>query len=262
MELSVAGRRVLAGTGGRAFDPKLPAAVFLHGAGMDHTIWALQTRSFAHHGRSVLALDLPGHGGSEGPPLGSIAAMAEWVLQALDAAGAGVVRIAGHSMGSLVALEVAARGGERIAGLALLGFVPEMPVHADLLGAASTGAHLALDLMVSWSFGAQSRLGSNLAPGLWLQGEAMRLLEHSPAATLAADLGACNAYKAAAEAATHIRCRTRLVLGAEDRMTPAAQGGAFASRIAGAEITVLPGVGHMMMVEDPVGTLTALKAVL
>ena len=262
MEFHVAGRRVLAGTGGRPFDPGLPTAVFLHGAGMDHTVWALQTRSFAHHGRSVLALDLPGHGGSEGPALTSIVAMAEWVLGALDAAGAGQARIAGHSMGSLVALEVAARGGARIDGLALLGFVPEMPVHADLLGAAQSGAHLALDLMVSWSFGAQSRLGSNLAPGLWLQGEAMRLLEHSPAATLAADLAACNAYKDAAVAATHIRCRTRLILGAEDRMTPAAQGSAFARRIETADVTVLPGVGHMMMVEDPVGTLTALKPVL
>ncbi len=86
MELRVRGKRVFAGTGGRAFDPALTAAVFLHGAGMDHTVWALQTRSFAHHGRGVLALDLPGHGGSEGPALASIAAMADWVLEALRAA--------------------------------------------------------------------------------------------------------------------------------------------------------------------------------
>jgi pimeloyl-ACP methyl ester carboxylesterase len=69
MELQVSGKRVYAATGGKAFDPTLPAIVFLHGAGCDHTVWALQTRWFAWHGRSVLAVDLPSHGRSDGPPL-------------------------------------------------------------------------------------------------------------------------------------------------------------------------------------------------
>jgi len=262
MELRVRGKRVFAGTGGRAFDPALPAAVFLHGAGMDHTVWALQTRSFAHHGRSVLALDLPGHGGSEGPALSGIAAMAEWLLEAVRIAGARRARIAGHSMGALVALEAASRGGEAVEGLALLGFVPEMGVHPDLLEAARTGAHAALDFMVAWSFGAQARFGNTPAPGLWLSGEAMRLLERSPAASLTADLMSCAAYKGAAEAAARIRCPTLFLLGAEDRMTPAAKGKAFAEHLAGARVTVLPGVGHMMMIEEPVATLAALKTVL
>ena len=262
MELRVRGKRVFASTGGRTFDPMLPAAVFLHGAGMDHTVWALQTRSFAHHGRSVLALDLPGHGGSEGPPLSGIAEMAAWVLEALAAAGARKARIAGHSMGSLVALEAAARGGEMVEGLALLGFVPEMGVHPDLLEAARAGAHAALDFMVAWSFGAQARFGNTPAPGLWLTGEALRLLERSPAASLTADLMSCAAYKGAGEAAARIRCPTLFLLGAEDRMTPAAKGRAFAERITGARVEVLPGVGHMMMIEAPSATLAALKSVL
>ena len=262
MELRVRGKRVFAGTGGRAFDPALTAAVFLHGAGMDHTVWALQTRSFAHHGRSVLALDLPGHGGSEGPALSGIAEMADWVLETLRVAGARTARIAGHSMGSLVALEAAARAGDSVDGLALLGFVPELGVHPDLLEAARVGAHAALDLIVAWSFGAQARFGNTPAPGLWLAGEAMRLLERASATSLATDLVSCAAYKGAAEAAARIRCPTLFLLGAEDRMTPAAKGQAFAERIAGADVTVLPGVGHMMMIEDPMATLAALKTVL
>jgi pimeloyl-ACP methyl ester carboxylesterase len=262
MELRVDGKRVRAGTGGRDFDPALTAAVFLHGAGMDHTVWALQTRSFAHHERSVLALDLPGHGGSEGPALSSIEALADWVLRVLETVGARHARIAGHSMGSLVALEVAARGGAMVDGLALLGFVPEMPVHTDLLSAAQAGAHAALDLMVSWSFGAQAQLGSNLAPGLWLQGEAMRLLERASSLSLAADLGACALYRGAAAAGAAIRCPTVFVLGADDHMTPARNGRAFAERIPGARVEVLAGIGHMMMIEDPKGTLAALKSVL
>jgi pimeloyl-ACP methyl ester carboxylesterase len=262
MELRVRGKRVFAGTGGRAFDPALPAAVFLHGAGMDHTVWALQTRSFAHHGRSVLALDLPGHGGSEGPGFSGIPAMADWVLEALRAVGARKARIAGHSMGSLVALEAAARAGDAVEGLALLGFVPELGVHPDLLEAARAGAHAALDFIVAWSFGAQARFGNTPAPGLWLTGEAMRLLERASSTSLAADLTACAAYKGAGEAAARIRCPTLFLLGAEDRMTPASKGRAFAEHIAGSKVTVLPGVGHMMMIEDPSATLAALKTVL
>ena len=262
MELRVRGKRVFAGTGGCAFDPALPSAVFIHGAGMDHTVWALQTRSFAHHGRSVLALDMPGHGGSEGSALSSIPEMAEWVLEVLRVAGARTARIAGHSMGALIALETAARGGEMVEGLALLGFVPEMGVHPDLLEAARNGAHAALDFMVSWSFGAQARFGNTPAPGLWLMGEAMRLLERTPSASLATDLSACGAYKSALDAAARIHCPTLFLLGAEDRMTSAAKGRAFAEHIAGATVTILPGVGHMMMIEDPRATLAALKGVL
>jgi pimeloyl-ACP methyl ester carboxylesterase len=188
--------------------------------------------------------------------------MAEWVLEALRVAGVRKARICGHSMGSLVALEAAARAGDSVEGLALLGFVPELGVHPDLLDAARTGAHAALDLMVAWSFGAQARFGSTPAPGLWLSGEAMRLLERASSTSLASDLASCAAYGGAAEAAARIHCPTLFLLGAEDRMTPAAKGRAFAKHIEGARVTVLPGIGHMMMIEDPVATLTALKTVL
>ena len=121
MEFSVDDKSVFAATGGRPFDPALPSIVFVHGAAMDHTVWALQTRYFAHHGRNVLAIDLPGHGRSAGPALADIGAMADWVIRALDALGIETAKLVGHSMGSLVVLEAAARHPKRVTGLALLG---------------------------------------------------------------------------------------------------------------------------------------------
>ena len=53
-------KQTYAYTGGRPFDPALPAVVFIHGAEHDHCVWALQSRYLAHHGRGVLAVDLPG----------------------------------------------------------------------------------------------------------------------------------------------------------------------------------------------------------
>ena len=109
MRILVDGSDTFVATGGKTFDPALRTIVFLHGAGMDHSVWALLARSFAHHGYGVLAPDLPGHGRSAGTPLSSIAALADWTAALIDAAGVTTARIVGHSMGSLVALETAAR---------------------------------------------------------------------------------------------------------------------------------------------------------
>ena len=259
MELDLRGRRAYAATGGRPFDRELPTVAFLHGAGMDHTVWASQTRWFAHHGRNVLAFDLPGHGRSEGPALGSIPEMAAWVLEALATLGAERVRLVGHSMGALVALAAAAEWGERVAALALLGMTPLMPVHPELIAAAERGQHKAIDLMTSWAVGRRAQLGGNEAPGLWLTEAAMRLLERADPKALAADLVACDAWKGAAEAAAKVRCSTLLLCGADDRMTPAAKAASFAPAFKEARLEVLPSAGHMMMVEDPTATLAALR---
>ncbi|HRJ62040.1 MAG TPA: alpha/beta fold hydrolase, partial [Azospirillaceae bacterium] len=120
MFIDVNGAPVFAANGGVAFDPARPTAVFLHGSGMDHSVWALQTRWFAAHGFGVLAVDLPGHGKSGGALLTTIAAMADWVADLLDAAGVAKALAIGHSMGALIALETAARHPARVAGLGLV----------------------------------------------------------------------------------------------------------------------------------------------
>ena len=125
---------MFASTGGQALDRSLPLTVLIHGAGMDHSVWSLQTRYLAHHGRSVLAVDLPGHGRSGGEPLASIAELADWVPKLIDAAGFEQAALVGHSMGAITALEAATRHPERVRALALLGVAERMPVHPDLLG--------------------------------------------------------------------------------------------------------------------------------
>jgi pimeloyl-ACP methyl ester carboxylesterase len=262
MEIALpGGRRLYAHNGGRAFDPALPTVLFLHGAGMDHTVWALQTRWFAHHGRNVLACDLPGHGRSPGPGLASIEAMADAVLAAAKAVRAERVALVGHSMGALVALEAAAREGSGVASLALLGMTPLMPVHPDLLAAAGRGEHKAIELIVGWALGAAAQLGGNPAPGLWLTAAATRLLERADPAVLAGDFAACDAYKGAAAAAARVRCPALLLLGADDRMTPPARAVEFARSFPAGRSTVLRGAGHMMMLEEPAATLAALQTI-
>ena len=259
MRLSVNNRSVYAATGGRPFDAAEPAVVLIHGSGMDHTAWALQTRFLAHLGRAVLAVDLPGHGRSDGPPLTDIAGLVEWVVALLDAAGTRQAALVGHSLGALVALETAASHPDRVRALVLLGAAEGMPVNQALRDAASANDDEAVQMIMAWGFGQRGHVGGHAAPGLWMMGGGTRLMQSAPLGVLSADLEACNAYRRGAEAAAAVTCPTLLLLGAADRMTPAKGGAALAQKIAGAKVVVLPGAGHMMMVEQPDATADALK---
>jgi len=261
MDVRIDGQRVFAATGGRSFDPRPPTVLFIHGAGMDHTVWALQTRYFAHHGRSVLAVDLPGHGRSEGAPLRSVGAMARWIVGVLDAAAVAGAALVGHSMGALIALEAAAAAPSRIRSLALLGVAERMPVHPDLQAAADAGRTLASELVAAWGHSRSGHVGGNPAPGLWMMGGALTLLDRAPAGVLAADLAACNAYDGALAAAARVTCPTLLLLGAADRMTPPAKAKPLGSAIASSRTLVLPGAGHMLMTERPDAVIDALREV-
>jgi pimeloyl-ACP methyl ester carboxylesterase len=259
MLLDVDGATAYAATGGRAFDPALPAAVFLHGAGLDHTVWALLARWFAHRGFAVLAPDLPGHGRSQGEPLASIAEMADWTAALIAAAGAGKATVIGHSMGALIALETAARHAGRVAALGLVGAAAAIPVARDLLGAAQADDHAAIDMVDIWGHGFRAGLGGSLAPGLWMLGGGMRLLERARPGVLSTDLAACNAYGGGLAAAARVTVPTVLVLGERDLMTPARAGQELAAALPSARVVVLKGAGHMLMSERPDEVLAALK---
>jgi pimeloyl-ACP methyl ester carboxylesterase len=258
MLLSVNGHEAFVATGGRNFDAALPAVVFLHGAGFDHSAWALHSRWFAHHGHAVLAPDLPGHGRSAGPALPSIGAMADWTAALLDAAGAKPAHLIGHSMGSLIALEAAARHPGRVAALSLIGTAATMSVGPDLLQVAEANDQAAIDMVSIWGLGAAAELGGSLAPGLWMHGSAQATLSRCPPGVLFNDLSACNAYQDALASAARVTVPTTLVLGERDMMTPAKSGKALAAAMPQARTIVLRGSGHMMMAERPDELLAAL----
>jgi pimeloyl-ACP methyl ester carboxylesterase len=259
MQLSVNGKETFVATGGRDFDPALPAVVFLHGAGFDHSTWALHSRWFAYHGHAVLVPDLPGHGRSAGPALPSITAMADWTIALLEAAGAKPAHLIGHSMGSLIVLDVAARHPDRVSALSLIGTAATMTVGPDLLKAAETNDQAAIDMVSIWGLGYAAELGGSRAPGLWMHGGAQATLKRCAPGVLFNDLSACNSYQDALTSAARIKVPVTLILGEKDMMTPAKAGRALASVIPHARTIVLPGAGHMMMAERPDDLLAALK---
>lgn len=258
MDLTVNGKAVHAATGGRDFDASLPAVIFVHGAGMDRTAWALQTRYFAHHGRCVLAVDLPGHGKSDGSAPDSVPAIADWLAALIEAAGLDRAALVGHSMGSLAALDCAGRYPDKVRALALLGVAGKMPVHPGLLAAAQANEASAWDAITVWGHSAAARIGHDPAPGMWMVGGGVRLLERAAPGVLHTDLAACNAYADAPARAGDVTCPVRLVLGERDQMTPLKGGKALADGFPAADSIVLKRCGHMMMAEQPDAVLDAL----
>ncbi|MEO7107138.1 MAG: alpha/beta hydrolase, partial [Rhodoferax sp.] len=120
-------------TGGKAFDPAKPTVVFIHGVLNDHSVWILQSRYLANHGYNVLAVDLPGHCRSAGDAPSTVEEAADFIVALLDAVGVDKAALVGHSWGSLIALEAAARLKERVTHLVLVGTAFPMKVSPVLI---------------------------------------------------------------------------------------------------------------------------------
>ncbi len=259
MRVAVDGTQVYAYTGGRAFDAARPTIVFAHGAAHDHSVFALQSRYFAHHGFNALAVDLPAHGRSDGATLASVEAIAGWIGALLDALDVGEASLVGHSMGALAALEAAARMPRRVARVALLGPAVPMAVGDELLEAAGRDDHLAFELINGWSHSAAKQLGGNTVPGLWMTGQNMRLMERLRPRVLATDLMACMLYANGLEAAAAVRCPALVVVGARDLMAPPKSAQALIGALADVRVVSLPDTGHALMAEQPDAVLDALR---
>ena len=223
--------RLYAYTGGRPFDPARPTVVFIHGAQHDHSVWILQSRYLAHHGYSVLAFDLPGHMRSEGPALATVEAMADRLRDGVLAAGATQLLLVGHSMGSLIALELARRMPDRTRGVALVAAAFPMRVSDALLVATRSDVPQALDMINVWSHSAAlaafERKPCSPGPGFSNAWQNLRLMQRIARRdgpdVLPLDFAACNSYAGGLDAARSLPCPALFVLGQPGRDDAAAR---------------------------------------
>ena len=213
MRLDVAGHETYAYTGTRPLDRRRPAIVFVHGAANDHSVWALQSRYFAHHGFDTLAVDLSGS-----RTLGRCArcqrveAIADWLAQLLDAArhrarrtGRAFARRARRARGCIAIIRSASSASRCSAPRC------RWRCRDALLEAARADDPVAYELIVGWSHSAARLLGGNPVPGMWMTGTALRLMERSRTGVLYTDLMACAAYGGGLDAAAAVRCPALVV---------------------------------------------------
>ncbi len=267
MHFTVNGHPLYCYTGGKDFDVAKPTVVFIHGVLNDHSVWVLQTRYLANHGFNVLAVDLPGHCKSAGEPPRSVEAAADSIMALLDVAGVQSAALVGHSFGSLIALEVAARIPERISHLALVGTAFPMPVSPALLDAALHAPMKAIDMVNTFSHSMLAPPPSALGPGTWLYGGSKALMRRVQASNTQVNLfhigfTACNDYKNGLTSIKQAKSAILFIVGKQDQMTPpkAAMSLVNEAKALGKNVKVVSlDAGHSLMTEAPDGVLMALR---
>lgn len=255
MYVNIAEKLGFYGTGSSSHRKNQPSIVFIHGAAMDHTVWTLPARYFARHDYNVVAVDLPGHGRTKGPALDNVAAMSDWLSEALDTVGNQEHVLVGHSMGSLIAWDWAERNPNRCKKLVLLGTSMPMPVTDQLLNAAKQNEDASFEMANTWSHSSRGKLGFNLNPGVWMFGHGQRLMHRSNDDVFYADLAACNDANLDPK---RIQCPSLLILGESDQMTPYRAGKSVADQLSNASVVTIPGSGHSILSERPNEVLDAL----
>jgi len=260
MKFKINNLEVYASTGGRPFDKNKPLIIFVHGSGLSHISWVLQTRYFAFHGYSVLAIDLPGHGYSEGPSIKSIEDQGKWVSDVIDAVGMKEASLVGHSQGCLISMECAAQFPHKVKSLALMGGAGAIPMNPELLDLAEKGDSKAVDLMMDWAHGPAGHFGGHAVPGLHhINIGGTIVINGSIKDALGVDFRACDNYKNGFETAKKIKCPTINIIGEKDRMTPVKEGKKLADTIAVSEVQIIENCGHMILLEEADKALAILK---
>lgn len=254
---------IYAYTGGKDFNPAQPTVVFIHGVLHDHSVWILQSRYLAHHGWNVLAIDLPGHCKSSGEPPASVEEASAAIVALLDADGVQKAALVGHSFGSLIALETAARAPDRVSHLALVGTAFPMRVSPALLDASVSAPMKAIDMVNAFSHSSLAPPPSSLGPGTWLYGGNRALMRRVLASNPKVNVfftgfKACDSYTGGEAAMEKVQCPTLFVLGSADQMTPPKAAQSLVGKAQNAKVVHLP-AGHSLMTEAPDGVLQALK---
>lgn len=238
-----------------------PPVILIHGAGSSHLVWPAALRRIA--GQRVLAVDLPGHGRSAGVAQQSIAAYAGQMIEFLAAMGLYQAVFVGHSMGGAVALEMAASYPTHVAGLGLIATGAYLGVDPSFLENLS---NLVTRPTALANFQARA-FGPLAAPALTER--CMQTIQETRPSVLSGDWRACADFDLR-ERITRIEAPAWVIAGAEDRVIPIAYAHFLADRLAAARLQIIPGAGHMVIVEQPekvasglqqfLGALTAARA--
>lgn len=216
--------------------------VLLHGAGGTHLSWAPEVRRLA--GRRVYALDLPGHGKSEGRGLQSIAGYVRRVVEWLGEVGLHRAAFIGYSMGGAIALKLALQYPANVLALGLLATGTRLPVPSDILSdvASTTTYHKACESLNRLAFSESA--DPNLVNMMMKR---MAEIRHS---VMLGDLLACNNFDVTGRI-DKIWQPTLVLCGSDDQMTPLRYSHYLASTTPSGKLVVVPQAGHMVILERP-----------
>ena len=245
MILEVENKKVFASNAGQSFDKKKETIILLHGSGQSHVVWSLTDQFLSDIGYNVYALDLPGHGNSDGESLKSIEEMSSWLDKVIKKIGIEKLSIIGHSQGCLVALDYSNKFSNKVKKLIFIAGSYEIPVNQSLISLAESGNMESLNLMMKWGYGYSKQfIGGNPLQKILNSSREVREV-------LAVDLKACNNYKNGLAATKKINCPSLFVFGELDKMIKINKGKEFSSIVPGSKTHIIKECGHMIILENP-----------
>jgi len=238
--LEIDGRRMALRVNDDGWKESRKTLFFIHGSGCDHHLWDRQYGFLAEE-FNVAGIDLPGHGGSDGPGEESVEAYAAWVRKVLDATGLKKPILVGHSLGAAISLTFALHHGGKVLAIVPVGGGATMPVNPQIIEGIRTNRTATLGFIAKFSFSRENRekLGAGLAEELGKVDPDL----------IRGDFFACSRLDLTA-AIGGISVPTLLVCGEEDKMTPPEFSRFMKENIPGADLAVIPGSGHFVMVEN------------
>ena len=225
--------------------------IFIHGTGMDHTVWTLPVRYFSRKKTDVLAIDLPGHGQNKDKPLDSISKISTYIYNFLDKYKIQRCSLVGHSMGSLIALEMASSRPERVKAISMIGTAFPMQVNEALLESAKSNPQIAINILTFMGYSFSSRLGGNKIPGMWMTESTKRLMQKSKKGIIYKDLKACSEFTDGLDKAKKVEAKVQLILGSNDFLTPRIKAQDLIDNFNQPLVEEIYGSGHSLMMEEP-----------
>ena len=208
--------------------------LFIHGAGGTKNKWREAEQYL--DGIPFEKIDLPGHGDNEYNAITSIQDYASYVTRDINED----TIVVGHSMGGLVALELAARN-KKVKGIVLAASFYELPVHEKLLEKLANGEFPESLFYASYCKETKQEL-------LDLEKEELTLV---PVGVAYADFRATNQYKEGLETLKSLTVPVGAILGSEDRLLPKGAAEAFKEALPDMKVSMIEGAGHFCMLEKP-----------
>jgi pimeloyl-ACP methyl ester carboxylesterase len=231
----------------------VPPLVLIHGAGGSHLHWPRELRRLGV--TEVYTLDLPGHGKSEDVGRQSVPAYAERLLEWMKDAWVRRPVLVGHSMGGAIALQAALDAPSALSGLVMIGSGARLRVAEAFLQSTMSEETMAqaVQVIVEWSYSA--------AASRSLRELSARGLREMRVTVLHNDFVACDGFDVMARLG-ELLLPVLIVCGSEDRLTPEKYSRYLATHLRDARLVMLPGAGHMVMLEKPQATADAVRAFL
>jgi pimeloyl-ACP methyl ester carboxylesterase len=219
-----------------------PPVLLIHGAGGSHQNWPPQIRRLT--GQRIYALDLPGHGKSEGVGRQDIDEYGKAVIEFMKAARLSSAVLVGFSMGSAIALSLALRYRKRVLGLGLLGAGAKLRVTSDTLEMLTSAS--------TFMSAVETVIESSYSAGVDPQVKklALQQMTETRQSVVYGDFLACDSFDVM-ERLDKIQVPTLLICGSVDRMTPPNRSEFLRDHIEGAQLNILDGAGHMVATERP-----------